>query len=389
MLYVLLWTLAAILPRALSSRLYPSEDADILTLSRAPIISLLEDSSVPSCSLIFITDGSTSPSTVTEIMRNVSDKYFPSYVEIKGQADINSTLFNMQSAVEKAVEIKRSSACLTVVVVSNDPKFLLTTIKISVGSDLLTQPTRLIILTKVLPADLHPVHEDLSSMDAVVVLFESLPTTLRCRTFVYIPYSLRKVQTASWVPEKGLVYVGNKNPFPNKFSRMMDGAHVKAAIRNFLPHVILTETKAENGELEYSITGPVDDVVRLLAKQEADLALGPLAITYARSRVVVFTVPLIIDYLIIQGRRGGTEVDPWSFALPFTLSVWIYFLITFCIAVVTAFAIRRIKWSWAGPSGGTAGKIFGWSADAELFLTGRSEKWVADLIKVQIKEKSS
>ncbi|XP_068216613.1 probable glutamate receptor [Palaemon carinicauda] len=70
--------------------------------------------------------------------------------------------------------------------------------------------------------------------------------------------------------------------------------------------------------------------------QEVHISLGPLAITLARTQVVDYTAPLLIDYVRIGAKLGETAVDPWAFANPLTYSVWIATFLCLVAVLVTA-----------------------------------------------------
>ncbi|XP_066984775.1 uncharacterized protein [Macrobrachium rosenbergii] len=330
------WFLMMVFPVAQSDRLYPT-DIDTLGQAREPVISLLKDSWVFSCSLILLTDGTTSSGTVSQVFQNISDKYVPAHIEIERSSEINSTLYKVSPAVEIALKIKLSSMCLTLVVVSDDRDFLNDVIRTSFYEGLLPKPTRSMIVTRVQLAGLRLAQETLSLTDTIVLNLDYLQTT----------------------------------------RRMIDGANMSIAAVTYLPHIRVTANSTA-----VSITGPLIDVLNLLAKKmnftyklvpensygyllpngtwnglvglvhrrNVDFALGPLAITYARSKVIDYTEPLLVDYLVLQARRGGIEIDPWSFALPFTASVWASLFATLFLSIITAVVFARVAKEWAPSS---------------------------------------
>ncbi|XP_068228547.1 probable glutamate receptor [Palaemon carinicauda] len=190
---------------------------------------------------------------------------------------------------------------------------------------------------------------------------------LRCRAYTVIPYSYRMMQIATWIPKYGLVYSNKDEPFPKKFKKMIDGANLNVATVTFLPHFsmnstgpIVTVLKMLANKVNFTYTiipessygyllpnGTWNGLVGLVLRKDADIGLGPLAITYGRSKVIDYTEPILVDYLVIEARRGGIEIDPWSFALPFTASVWASLCATFILAIITAvvFAQGAKEWS--------------------------------------------
>ncbi|KAK7068944.1 hypothetical protein SK128_006016 [Halocaridina rubra] len=61
-------------------------------------------------------------------------------------------------------------------------------------------------------------------------------------------------------------------------------------------------------------SGMVGQVVR----KEADLGLGPFAITQKRFRAIDLTIPIQYDTLGILVGKGSPSIDPWGFVLPMT-----------------------------------------------------------------------
>lgn len=62
--------------------------------------------------------------------------------------------------------------------------------------------------------------------------------------------------------------------------------------------------------------------------QEADLGLGPFAMSASRAQVIDYLRPILVDYIKILGGRGLPEVDPWGFLLPLAPVVWAVLLLT-------------------------------------------------------------
>ncbi|KAA0188335.1 Ionotropic receptor 138 [Hyalella azteca] len=75
-------------------------------------------------------------------------------------------------------------------------------------------------------------------------------------------------------------------------------------------------------------SGDWNGMIGMVKRKEADLALGPFGLTFSRSRVVSFTSPILIDYYRILVRRLKPQPDPWGWRNPFTLGVWISFVVS-------------------------------------------------------------
>lgn len=79
-------------------------------------------------------------------------------------------------------------------------------------------------------------------------------------------------------------------------------------------------------------------------RQEADLGLGPFALTAVRTSAIDYTRSILIDYARVVGGRGRPEVDPWGFLLPFSLELWasILFSLVMVMAVVHMMALSLV-----------------------------------------------
>lgn len=56
--------------------------------------------------------------------------------------------------------------------------------------------------------------------------------------------------------------------------------------------------------------------------QEADVGLGPFAMTESRRQVVAYSEPVCHTDLTIVAAEGSLQIDPWAFLLPLTPTVW-------------------------------------------------------------------
>ncbi|XP_042230686.1 uncharacterized protein LOC121872066 [Homarus americanus] len=85
---------------------------------------------------------------------------------------------------------------------------------------------------------------------------------------------------------------------------------------------------------------------RMYIPQEADMGLGPFAMTEPRASVIVFTTPILSDYSRMIGGRGVPEIDPWGFLLPLApqvLAATLAALVTavFVVVILSYFAATR------------------------------------------------
>ncbi|XP_037790593.1 glutamate receptor ionotropic, kainate 4-like [Penaeus monodon] len=111
------------------------------------------------------------------------------------------------------------------------------------------------------------------------------------------------------------------------------------------PMFSLLETLAEAMNFSYTLTRPPDGywgaplengswtgMVGQIYRKEADLALGPFALTEGRAEAADMTKAVFFDKLCIIAGRGRPESDPWGFLLPLAPSVWLALLLAILLA---------------------------------------------------------
>ncbi|KAG7160556.1 Glutamate receptor ionotropic, delta-2-like 4 [Homarus americanus] len=100
---------------------------------------------------------------------------------------------------------------------------------------------------------------------------------------------------------------------PHSF-RFKEGAVMMVSTVHRPPHVELL--KDHHGRL--TITGPLAN----LMDAEADVSLGPFAISWKRNQAVDFAHHYIFDYASMIKSKGLPEIDPWGFLFPLQPKVW-------------------------------------------------------------------
>ncbi|XP_063588909.1 uncharacterized protein LOC134766084 [Penaeus indicus] len=118
------------------------------------------------------------------------------------------------------------------------------------------------------------------------------------------------------------------------------------------PMLSLLETLAEAMNFSYTLIRPPDGywgapldngswtgMVGQIYRKEADLALGPFAMTEARAEAADMTKAVFFDKLCIIAGRGRPESDPWGFLLPLTPSVWLALLLAMLLTCASFTAL--------------------------------------------------
>lgn len=78
------------------------------------------------------------------------------------------------------------------------------------------------------------------------------------------------------------------------------------------------------------------------------MALGPFALTAGRAIAADFATPLFSDPSLLMAGRGRPEVDPWSFLLPFSNSLWAVTFAALGIVVIVTSAVVVVG-AWMSP----------------------------------------
>ncbi|XP_068214585.1 glutamate receptor 1-like isoform X2 [Palaemon carinicauda] len=370
------WTILTLLSRAFSLR----GEIEVLSAAQNAASAVLGASSCPGCSVVYVTDGTASSTSLYQMIGSVETDSSIAVFEVAWKDRNTTSGPRLEVPLDLINKVRKTSSYTTLVLLSNERDFLIDFIEEAVRNDILIWPTRLLVVTSVSIVVLQLLRKSLSDTNAMVVFEERASQVERCGVFMYLPYSHRMVKIASWTLESGLVYYENLQPFPDKFQRLEDGANLKVVGQNFPPHVVVRElTLAGQQEKEEVFTGPLLNLLEMLAlnvnftynllqpsdgswgflfpngtwngmvgmllRKDVDFALGPFGITYLRAQVIDYTSPLVVDYGRILGRRGDTAVDPWSFALPLTYTVWAGVFASLLLVLIFAVWMEKFKLS--------------------------------------------
>ncbi|XP_045601688.1 probable glutamate receptor [Procambarus clarkii] len=333
----------------------------------------------PRSSVILLTDGSTSPSTVFTELGCLGAPWGVTVFQVPAEViSSNLTESRMAQVVTHARQVRQVSWLVMVVVVSDDPTFLAASAEWAIKGHLLLWANRLLAITRRPLSDLRHLHTSFSMMNAMLLILDA---SSRCEMYVHLPYSARDeqpLQVATWSTHHGLALNTRLPLYPDKFSRFVEAPQLVVAAEEFQPHVIVqTRTSA------LSFLGPMAEALHLLARslnftytflrppdgswgvklpdgswtgmvgmvgrKEADIGLGPFAVTSVRAEMVDFTYPILVDYGRILARRGRPEVDPWSFLLPFTPEVWVGTLAVLLLVLSTVAVMQRCSARMTAP----------------------------------------
>ncbi|XP_042211356.1 uncharacterized protein LOC121858786 [Homarus americanus] len=245
---------ASILPQLSSSGV-----GDLLSVAGGAVGAVLEAVSQPTCSLILLTDGTTSPSTILKeesVVQGTPWGVGVFEVTLEGQ-ERNVTQALLSHLFHQARQVRMGSRCVLVVVVSHDPVFLDTFAEWSLKGRLLVWATKLLVVTSLPLPQLHSLlssHWTFSMMNTIFLNLEDTPPNLRVRMYTHLPYSpegAQVVRVASWLPERGLVPKPDSSLFSCKFSKFY-GAQVNVTAIPFAP--FWDEVKGPDNTTQYSGT---------------------------------------------------------------------------------------------------------------------------------------
>ncbi|XP_064099374.1 glutamate receptor ionotropic, NMDA 2B-like [Macrobrachium nipponense] len=291
-------------------------------------------------------DGSNFSMNIFEAFHALNVTHLVAVMETRASKQSNLLVSELTSVVQALSKIKRMSPCLTIVLANDDIDFLINFIGISSDNGLLVTYSAL-LFTHMTSDSLQMVQDQLSIINAAVV-------------------SLKELEI---------------------YQRLTEGGHLTIAAIFYPTHSIMKVSTAQNGSSTVTLTGPIMEVLEILStsinftydlvpfisygyllpngswnglvgavyNKEADIALGPLAITYERAKVVQYTEYIFDDYLRILARRGDTEVDPWSFVMAFNKEVWASLFASLALTVIVSSICAKIAFGEVLPKSSVFG----------------------------------
>ncbi|XP_071527025.1 ionotropic receptor 93a-like [Panulirus ornatus] len=255
----------------ISANVFP--DARMESVGSVAVSAVLEATSQPSCSLILLTDGVTSPSNVLKAVS--SERSSPRGVTVMevtaadGQ-DANVTLAMLSHLISQARRVRLGSWCLRVVVVSHDPAFLAAFAESSLKGRLLVWATRLLVVTRLTLPQLHallPALWTFSMMNTIFLNLEETPSGLRVSVYTYLPFnqaSEKVLQVATWTPNRGLHLTINAQLFPEKYDNFQ-GATIPVTALPYPPYWVEEEHRTANGTTVRKYSGTDGELLNSVA----------------------------------------------------------------------------------------------------------------------------
>ncbi|XP_057954524.1 glutamate receptor 3.7-like isoform X1 [Malania oleifera] len=180
----------------------------------------------------------------------------------------------------------------------------------------------------------------------------------------------QQLQNVTWpgkMTEKprGWVIADNERPLrigvPNRFSFVefvMSDSHNVHEIRGYCIDLFKEARKLVPYDLPYRFelfgdgrSNPnYDELVRMVADNVFDAAVGDIAIVPHRTKIVDFSQPYIAAGLVIVAPIGNSTSSAWVFLKPFTVEMWCVTAASFVmIAVVIWILEHRVNEDFRGP----------------------------------------
>ncbi|KAG7162342.1 Glutamate receptor-like 27, partial [Homarus americanus] len=249
----------------------PSVDSETLSITGGAVKAVLSIKTQSRCSVVFLTDGTTSPATVLKNIRQLVAPWSVALFEVAvdGQ-DANVTQAQLSRVVAEARRLRQVSWCVTVVVVSDDPAFLAAFAEWSLKGRLLVWSTRLLVVTRRPLPELHHLHKLLSMTNSILLVVDKILQPLRCGLFLKIPFTdadSQALRVASWSAKEDLVYSSQTPLFPDKFSKLANRPTlIVPMIETLLVKAVWEESESQPGGKRLTFPGFIQDIMEYLSQ---------------------------------------------------------------------------------------------------------------------------
>ncbi|XP_063875883.1 uncharacterized protein LOC135108648 [Scylla paramamosain] len=244
--------------------------ADVLNL-------VLVNASIYHCSLVVITDGSTSTHTIFQALgsrgRGTTGGEVVFEVARDSHGGTNFTHSLIPQVVLQARRLRLLTWCMAVVVMSDNPTFLSAFAEASDKERLIVWTTKLVVVTSVTMPHLHSLLQDywiFSRMNTLFIKSKEKPGIQSCQLFVYLPYSPigpQVVRVASWTAGNDIVLVPERPLYPEKYNNFY-GSEVNLTWIPIKPYWTEVTRQGRNGPevidytgREYSITSAMAEIL--------------------------------------------------------------------------------------------------------------------------------
>nr|XP_053652045.1 glutamate receptor ionotropic, kainate 4-like [Cherax quadricarinatus] len=319
----------------------------VLSLAREAIHDILATTtSFVYGTLIYLTDGNTSASTLFTEIEHLDSSWAVGVMEVKN-SDGTTMPSTLRQVISEARKLRLPSRQVTVMVVSDDPVFLAAFTEWSLKGRLFVWSTRLVVVTRLTLPQLQGFNKMFSMTNSVILVAEEVSKSF---SILQLLMSAGKFT----VDDEDILKLTRVDKL--LFSRLYNGPRLIVAAEEFEPHIALVkdpdisssnslftgpmvnllEILASVMNFTYTYVRPSDGswgvkladgswtgMVGMVGRGEADIGLGPFGMSATRAEMVDFTREILTETARIMGGRGRPEVDPWGFLLPLTPLVWL------------------------------------------------------------------
>ncbi|XP_042232877.1 uncharacterized protein LOC121873406, partial [Homarus americanus] len=213
-------------------------------------------------SVFFLTDGTTSASTVYNLQGHLQVPRGIGVFEVASDGQDNVTIKIQFAHVMSVIhQLRELSSHTIIVVISNDPAFLAAFNEWFLKTRLLVWSTRLLVVTRLPLPKLHHLQRTFSKMNAMLVI--SSDNDLGNIS----PREAQALRVASWTPTSGIILASNLPLFPDKFTKFPHRPTLLAASEgNPFNKIIAIEASEAPGKKSINFKGPVPNLMDYLAK---------------------------------------------------------------------------------------------------------------------------
>ncbi|XP_071527035.1 ionotropic receptor 21a-like [Panulirus ornatus] len=349
---------------------------------------VLEGTSQSSCSVILLIDGNTIFSNILEAVS--SERSSPRGVTVMevtatdGQ-DANVTLAMLSHLISQARRLRLGSWCVSVVVASHDPEFLIAFAESSLKGRFLVWATRLLVVTRLTLPQLYallPTHWTFSMMNTIFLNLENTSTSRRASVYIYLPYSqagAQVVRIASWSPDRGVRLLTELPLLPEKYDDFQGGT-VPVTAKPFPPYWVEEYHQAANGttvkiytgtdgEMLHAVAGALNftfrvipitnwvEAVEILMRRESFII--PVYYTVLPQRLKQFDVTYTYEFAFMSFgmKKPGLRPSWQSLYYPLADMVWATVLALLLIIPIVLIVVIRVGGLMGGENTLEAGAV--------------------------------